>query len=191
MRAPIIKNIWLALAVVAGAQTLVLGYMLYDRIGLLQAGREVVLPVVPVDPRSLFQGDYVILSYAISRQTLPGLTGGQELVSGQPAYVTLAKAADGTWAQTAIGPAMPATLRPDDVVLRGRVVNQWIDGANRQVMIDYGIEQYFVEEGRGREIEEQVRDRKITVLLAVDSNGRAAIKALLADGTVRYREPLL
>ena len=65
------RNLWLAIAAVAVGQALVLGWMIWDRTSLLANGREVVLDVVPVDPRSLFRGDYVILGYDISRYALP------------------------------------------------------------------------------------------------------------------------
>lgn len=55
---------WLIAALaVAGLQTAAIGHMVSDRVQLLRSGREIVLPIVPVDPRSLFRGDYVILSY--------------------------------------------------------------------------------------------------------------------------------
>jgi len=65
------RNLWLAIAAVALGQAAVLGWMIWDRTSLLANGREVVLEVIPVDPRSLFRGDYVILGYDISRYKLP------------------------------------------------------------------------------------------------------------------------
>ena len=62
------------LAAAALAQACVLGWMVWERETLLSQGREIALDVVPVDPRSLFRGDYVILSYEMSRipaATLP------------------------------------------------------------------------------------------------------------------------
>ena len=35
----------------------ILGYMVQDRVSLLRTGREIVLPIKPVDPRDLFKGD--------------------------------------------------------------------------------------------------------------------------------------
>ena len=50
------RNLWIAVAVVALGQAAVLGWMIWDRTSLLSNGREVVLEVIPVDPRSLFRG---------------------------------------------------------------------------------------------------------------------------------------
>lgn len=48
------------------AQMCVPAYMIASRYAILTSGREIVLETVPVDPRSLFRGDYVTLRYAIS-----------------------------------------------------------------------------------------------------------------------------
>ena len=39
--------------------------MVIDRVRLLTSGREITLPIVPVDPRDLFRGEYVRLGYDI------------------------------------------------------------------------------------------------------------------------------
>ncbi len=57
--------------------------------------------------------------------------------------------------------------------------------------IDYGIEWYFVPEGEGKRLETMIGDRALSVLLAVTSDGRAAIKALTVEGDTVYVEPLL
>jgi uncharacterized membrane-anchored protein len=57
--------------------------------------------------------------------------------------------------------------------------------------VTYGIESYFVPEGRGRELERLVRDKRIAAVLAVDANGTAAIKGLAVDGRLVHEEPAL
>ena len=54
-----------ALALLALLQTGVLAVMVFDRMRLLTSGREISLPIVPVDPRDLFRGEYVELGYAV------------------------------------------------------------------------------------------------------------------------------
>ena len=51
----------------------------------------------------------------------------------------------------------------------------------------YGIESFFVPEGKGLELEKAVRDKKIAARIAVDGKGRAAIKGLLVDGKAAAR----
>ena len=68
---PWLKNrIVLTLVIVALAQTAVLAGMVADRVRLLKSGREITLPIVPVDPRDFFRGEYVRLGYDIG--TRPG-----------------------------------------------------------------------------------------------------------------------
>src|SRR5690606_26923443 len=66
------RTLWLGIALVALLQAGALLWMIWDRASLLANGREIVLDVVPVDPRSLFRGDYVILGYDISRFNTEG-----------------------------------------------------------------------------------------------------------------------
>ena len=55
---------------VAFLQTAALAWIVYDRVSLLEDGREVVLKNVPVDPRDLFRGEYVILNYEKAKTVL-------------------------------------------------------------------------------------------------------------------------
>lgn len=184
------RNLWLGIGVVAAVQVAALGWMIWERARLLASGREVVLEVVPVDPRSLFQGDYVTLGYAISRVEAPT---GVELRRGSALYVTLQKNADGTWAPVGSSLTPPATVSPDQVVLKGRVqyYSPATDKTAAQASVEYGIERFFVPEGAGRDLEKLVGDRKLSALIAVDDDGDAGIKGLITEGKRVYEEPLL
>jgi len=50
------RKLLLSLAIVALAQTGVLAAMVIDRVRLLKSGREITLPIVPVDPRDPISG---------------------------------------------------------------------------------------------------------------------------------------
>jgi len=146
----------------------------------LRTGREVVLKTVPVDPRDLFRGDYVILSYELSRLDLGRLGVGRLALSpGQAVYVPLRL--DGRYALA----SGIRTTPPEDgaLYLKGRVQSV----AGQAVQVEYGIESYFVPEGQGRALE-QVRGKTLDVVAAVDQAGSAAIKRLLLDGQdVRFK----
>jgi len=188
------RNLWLSIVAVALGQAAVLGWMIWDRASLLANGREVVLDVIPVDPRSLFRGDYVILGYDISRYTLP--PGTEVPQRGAPFYVTLRKGADDAWQAIAGSSTPPASIAADDVVIRGKVdyasaARQDSADTGPVVALRYGIESFFVPEGTGRELEHMVRDKKISAVVAVNGSGEAAIKGLMSDGKRVYEEPLL
>jgi uncharacterized membrane-anchored protein len=185
------RNIWLGIAAVAAVQAGVLCWMIWERAHLLASGREIVIEVVPVDPRSLFRGDYVVLNYDISRIETPA--GAERLRRGADIYVTLQKSADGIWQVARASPTPPADTGADQIVLRGRV--HYISAPGRdtpgQLSLRYGIESFFVPEGTGRELETLVRDKKLSALIAVDADGNAGIKGLIVDGKRVYEEPLL
>ena len=181
----------LLVALVGAILTSVLGWMVWDRVSLLKNGREIVLPVVPVDPRSLFRGDYVILGYGVSQ--VPALTGpATSPRPGTPIYVTLEQAADSGWKAIASSQSHPGKVADNQIVLRGRDERAfWAGTAATQMRVRYGIESFFVPEDTGRELEKAVRDKKISARIAVDARGRAAIKGLLIDGKALHDEPLL
>jgi uncharacterized membrane-anchored protein len=185
MSAPI-KTL-LAVAGVALAQTAVLAYMVIDRVTLLHAGREIVLPIIPVDPRDLFRGEYVRLSYSIS--TVPLTVAGETRPRpNEVLYVVVEKkAGDEAWQAVRVTRTFPGDLNPDQVVLKGRV----LFGSSTFDTVRYGIESYFVPQGEGPRLEALARNRKLAVLVAVDNAGNAAIKGLIIDGELQYEEPVL
>jgi uncharacterized membrane-anchored protein len=182
------RNLWLGIGAVAAVQAAVLGWMIWERASLLANGREVVLEVMPVDPRSLFRGDYVILGYDISRLNAPSPTPHR----GDDIYVTLQKGAGDTWSAVASSPQPPVGTGPDQVVLKGRVdyISSPAQGP-AQAFVHYGIESFFVPEGTGRELEALVREKKLSAIVAVGAGGDAGIKGLVVDGKRVYEEPLL
>lgn len=55
----------------------------------------------------------------------------------------------------------------------------------------YGIENYYVTEGTGGELERPADNAKVAVRVAVDRFGGAGISAILLNGKERYVEKLL
>ncbi len=176
------------IALVAAAQALVLVYMVADRESLLASGRRITLDVRPVDPRSLFRGDYVILSYDISRLSaglFPQVPGTGER------YLVRLRHDDGAWKTVAVSRDQPAKVAENEFVLAGHVRYAPPDiTADSFVLMTYGIESFFVPEGVGKEIEQEIRPGRVKVDLAVAGSGEAAIKALVIDGTRIEAEPL-
>ncbi len=131
----------------------------------LQTGTEVVLKTLPVDPRSLLQGDYAILRYEIGR--LPPYLDSLDL--GETVYVMLDKR-DGRWRAVSYQAWKPET-RTDQLFIKGTVGSgDWLD---------FGIGTYFVPEGTGMDIQ---RSTDVKVKVAIDANGIAAIKEVFVDG---------
>src|SRR3954465_3838106 len=83
------------------AQLTILVAMIAMRALPLLTGQTVLVRVVPVDPRDLFRGDYVILSYEFSRMPPQGVEGISEVQrrggskEGRTVYVPLVPDSDG------------------------------------------------------------------------------------------------
>lgn len=183
------KKTWRAIGAVVALELAVLGSMVWDRVSLLQNGREIELDVVPVDPRSLFRGDYVILSYDISRFDGGKIEG--DTAKGKPIYVTIDRDATGKW-QVQRAAAKPP-VNGSAVTLKART-ERWQFGpvrAGTQVQARYGIESYFIPEGTGRALEKLVREKRITAVVAVGNDGTAALKGLKVDGALVHKEPVI
>lgn len=181
-----------AIIIVAALQTLVLGYMVWERASLIASGQEVVLDVAPVDPRSLFRGDYVILNYRAISQLDGALLSGTPQ-KDQPLYVRLRRTPAGVWMPIAAAHTKPAQLPPGDVVIQGRIDDIWQQtlGQPMGVRVHYGIESYFVPEGTGVDMERSIREGDLKVIVAVGNSGQSAIKGLEIEGRRIYDEPLL
>jgi uncharacterized membrane-anchored protein len=178
---------WLAIAIVGLVQTVVLAGMVYGRVTLLNDGREITTEVIPVDPRDLFRGDYVILGYAFGRDQVPVPEGTRR---GDRIYVTLREAAPEQWEVVSASADRLPPPDPSNVVLSGIVDYLYeAQGQPPKAQIRYGIESYFVPEGTGRALEQKVRDKKISAVLSVGASGEVAIKALVVDGQRVHQEP--
>jgi uncharacterized membrane-anchored protein len=156
------------------AQLAILVAMIGLRAIPLVTGQTVLVRVQPVDPRDLFRGDYVTLSYDFSRASpanLPGLPEserwGSRRTEGRPVYVTLVPDSDRVhWRADKYTMVKPDT----GLFLRGQV--------GRYGSLQFGIESYFVQEGTGHVYERAVREHKLSAELAVTSSGQAALRGL-------------
>jgi len=151
---------------------------------------EVTVRTVPVDPRDYFRGDYVILNYPFSQ--LQDENTKYKQVVGQRVY-TILKPIAGThlWEMEKQTFDFPGRNQKDagSVAIRGLVsTHSWHWGQS----IKYGIEQFFLQEGTGRAIEEAMRDRKdqnsVEVTLRVMPSGRAVVKNVKVVGPDREAE---
>ena len=188
------RKVLLALAGVALAQTAVLAHMVIGRVQLLRNGQEITLPIVPVDPRDLFKGEYVRLSYdisVVSARALADLRSKRNDI----VYVVIEKKDGSSWQPGELSRSIPGQPGSDRVVIKGRsnidttVPYYWGIGS-RFPLVRYGIESYYVPQGEGPKLEAAARDRKLAALIAIDERGNAAIKGLIIDGELQYEERL-
>ncbi|HEV7879368.1 GDYXXLXY domain-containing protein [Bradyrhizobium sp.] len=168
-----------------------------QRAAILRSGQEARLEVVPVDPRALFRGDYVVFNYRIGTVDLPK-DAASSFTRGQQVFVTLRPDASNKSKAVAISAERPAASGTD-IVISGVVsspsacplnetgVRDCKLGSNA-VGVRYGLESYFVPEGEGKKIETTPK-ALLEVVAAIAPSGQAAIKRLLMDGKPVYDEP--
>jgi uncharacterized membrane-anchored protein len=162
------------LLITVAAQLVILVAMIAMRAIPLVIGQTVLVKVAPVDPRDLFRGDYVILSYDFSRVSLEeidGLSaqerGSWKKLEGKTVYVPLVPDSNGVHMRAGkVTMAKPAA----GLFLKGHM--------KRYGSMEFGIEAYYVQEGTGRRYEQAIRDRQLSAELAVTSGGQAALRGL-------------
>ncbi|TYC68049.1 GDYXXLXY domain-containing protein [Stappia sp. BW2] len=161
---------WALLALI---QLGLLSIPLFDRLSVQHSGTAVPLAVVPVDPRDLLRGDYVVINLAIGTisKTVPG---ADKFRSGDRVFVGLKSEGAG-----AAVPVLIARERAEagDLAIAGTVRSVLED----EIRVDYGIDAFFLPEGEGLEIERMDRSR-ILLEVAVTEDGRSLPVNLLVDG---------
>jgi uncharacterized membrane-anchored protein len=145
------------IALLAGLVAVPLGIAAWHEYRL-SSGDRVVLRVQPVDPEDLFRGQYVVLSYDISRLD----TGAAE--PGTTVYVPLHREG-AVWTGSQALKVKPQAGR----FIRGRVGGPGIR---------YGIETFYVEEGEGPKYEQAMARQSLYAHVVVDNDGGAELDEL-------------
>ena len=160
-------------AVMLGAialQMIVLGSMIVRQGWTLVTGEAILLRVTPVDPRDPLRGDYVILRYGFSGLRPPGNSAFDEQRVGREIFVTLEPEEDGKhWRGVSASWTRPTSGR----FIRGQVTNPWSN--------EFGIEAYFVQEGKGKEYEQARNAHRLSAEIALTAAGAATLKQLVLD----------
>ena len=188
------KGLIVSALVLALVQIGFLSWIIAGRAAILRNGQEVLLKVEPVDPHDLLRGDYVFLSYEISRIPV-------ELIADVPAdklttddgqlMVRLKKADDGYWRPAAawLGtPSSPPGAEEADIA--GHIAAGWQLTPGTTLSPDYGIERFYLPEGEGLAIEKDMRVRPFGIRAAIAANGTAQIKALVDGERTLFEEPM-
>jgi uncharacterized membrane-anchored protein len=129
----------------------------------------------PVDPRDILRGDYMILNYDISRHPAPADWPTND---GGTAYVIFRIQDDHAVVAEIRRDAPPA----DETRLWAQATTaeetwQRAPGEVRQLRLNYGIEQFFVPEGKGTP-----SFKKLEVEVSVSPTHQLHIRRVLLDG---------
>ena len=171
--------------VIVAAQIAVLGFMITKQEIILARGTKVLLKCQPIDPRSLFSGDYVILNYEISQigEDIISKSGIKDLqhLKKREIFVALKlRPDDKHYGAAAVSENMDDLKKLYPVVIRGR-----IEFTDNTLHIKYGVESYFVPQKEGKIIEESLKDVSAEVSIS-DSGGSAISKLFIAGKEVRF-----
>ena len=135
----------------------------------LNLGKDVLLKTVPVDPRDILMGDYVILNYEISQ--FPKQIN-YSFKYDEPVYVELKLNDDNVAYIDQI-----TKNRPKGLFIKGTVSScpSIAPILRRGKCISYGIENYYVKEGEGRKLERDLATGAL-VKVSIDRYGQAKVK---------------
>lgn len=141
----------------------------------LRTGEKILLKTVPIDPRDLFRGDYIVLRYEISSLNLDNFENKDLNVKENDfLYVSLKKEGK-YWNAKNI-----YKDRPNELAIKGRIKYK----SGRKIDVEYGIESFFVPEGEGKQLERYRNSQELDVEVSVDRFGNAVINNLYIDGKV-------
>lgn len=163
-------------AAAVAAQVAVLASMTLSHSKAQREGTPVVLRVIPVDPEDLFRGQYVQLGYEFSRVDFARGWEGPLPAEGGEIWVRLDMAGR-EWVAGQYR-ATRGEPRGGSVWMRGRCESVFAGGARA----GFGIEQFFVREGLGPEIERAMRDGGVNAEVSVSADGEPALVALVFGG---------
>ena len=162
----------IGLALTLSFQMLVLATEYLSSVWPLWFGTPIVLKTAPVDPRSLFRGNYVRLNYDISRID-KGLAK-DNFKRGEVAYVTLEKGMEKE-KELYVAAGLQREKPDSGIYIRGRVTQT--GGSYR---MKYGIEAFFMPKEKALKAERSVRQGATAEVFLLDS-GKAAIANLSCD----------
>jgi uncharacterized membrane-anchored protein len=140
----------------------------------LWTGQEVRLKTMPIDPRSMFRGNYVQLNYEISEINMKAEMKAQLLRWNEVVYVKLRPDENNVYRFDGASFTKPET----GLSIRGRLQAPYGPETSQPYQIRYGIEALFAPKEKAQALEEQLRDGGIAVVMLAD-NGKAALKDVI------------
>ncbi len=140
----------------------------------LWTGQEIKIKTIPVDPRSMFRGNYARLRYEISEVNLE--SDGKKIRHGEVVYVSLSQTEDGLFEYTSASLNQPS----EGIYLRGRIQTHRYRAEQKTYNVKYGIEAFFAPKKKALVLEKELRDGGVAVLMVSD-NGKVRLRNVIGD----------
>lgn len=165
-------------------QVVIVFAIIIFKLSVLTGGTDVLLKIAPVDPRDLLRGDYATFQYDISNLD-SYYARGQQIKNGDTVYVVLRQSGKYGIAQN-VQKNQPAG---NELFIKGKVESGGLENQSEpfssqrfggsRIHIVYGVEQYFIPEGEGRNF--SFGNKEAAARIAVDDNGNAALKQIYVN----------
>ncbi len=172
------RKYFVLLAIVA--QVSVLAYMAIKHEVILATGDPIYLRTAPIDPRDPFRGDFVRLSYPFNtvyakrtRGTVKDHVGDK----GYQVYAVMKPTENDLYTLDYLTDQRPT----EPLYIKGRITNRHWSRGQGAANVKYGVEQLYVEQGSGREIERTRGTRSgiqipMEVQVAIGDDGTAVLR---------------
>lgn len=165
-------------------QVVVIFAIIIFKLSVLTGGTDVLLKIAPVDPRDLLRGDYATFQYDISNID-SYYANNQQIRNGDTVYVVLRQSGKYHIAQN-VQKTQPTE---NELFIKGKVESGGLESqtdpfsyqrfGGSRLRVVYGVEQYFIPEGEGRNF--SFWNKEAAARVAVDNNGNAALKQIYVD----------
>jgi uncharacterized membrane-anchored protein len=158
----------------------VLGFMAVQREIMLRTGKTIHLRTAPVDPRDPMRGDYIDLQYDISSIPFTRIRGNIDRLKSKkavPVYTVLRETPEGLAELDYCTEEKPLS----GLFISGQTFIDWRFFREQCISVKYGIETYYVEQGKGRKIEQRRGSRNsiqtpMEMAVSLTRDGKALIK---------------
>lgn len=146
---------WSIIACILVLQLAFTGFQSYSNEKALKEGKEIILQLEPLDPRSMLQGDYVQLRYEAGRYQPK-----EAVKTGTVLTLKVKKDHEGVFRPT----GEVSAGSPSETDKKAEKNEAYLTGKyNGYDSIIFGIESFFVEEGTGFELERNAKYAKVIV----------------------------
>ncbi len=153
-------------------QLVIIFSIIIFKVAVLTGGAEVLLRIEPIDPRDPLRGDHLTFQYRISNIS-PYLFNYTPVKEGDTVYVPLEQ--QGKYWVVVKGVQKTKPKDTENIFIRGKVSK--ISGS--RIYIVYGIEDYFIPEGAGRDF--TFWRREVSAKVSIDRDGNAVLKQIYVD----------
>ncbi len=166
-------------------QVVIVFAIIIFKVSILSGGTDILLRIEPVDPRDMLRGDYATFQYSNISNLDSYISGGQQIRNGDTVYVVLRQSGK-YWMAQNVQKTKPIS---GEIALKGKVASGGIEtqsdilsnqrfGGSR-IHIVYGIEEYFIPEGKGQGF--SFFNKEAAARVVVDESGNAVLKQIFVD----------